>query len=61
MKGYIMKVNLSNQCYYTINLYHKCEYLFGLHCRIKFLNQKLREKKMRKGTRHYKQIGQFLE
>ena len=32
-----------------------------LHCRIRFLNQKLRDKKRRRGTRHYKQIGQFLE
>ena len=32
-----------------------------LHCRVKYLNQQLREKKRRRGTRHYKQIGQFLE
>ena len=34
---------------------------FRLHSRIKHLNQQLREKKMKKGIRHYKQLGQFLE
>ena len=36
-------------------------FCFRLHSRIKYLNQQLREKKMKKGTRHYKQLGQFLE
>ena len=31
-----------------------------LHGKIKYLNEKLKEKKALRGTRHFKQIGQFL-